>query len=104
MPSGVYQHYEEYPRPSALEWELMPHESIEAEKHYQRLQDLQDELFSDSKHEIKILESSFGDLDIDSEFSSERVAWTEPQSYSFTNVDQVQQHFETAGQPRIRHA
>ena len=104
MPSGVYRHYEEYPRPSALEWELMPHESIEAEEHYQRLQHLQDDLFSDCKHEIKFFESSFGDLDTESEFSSERVAWTEPQSYSFTNVDQVQQHFETAGQPRIRHA
>lgn len=58
MSSQIYQQYEKYPRPEALGWVLKPHESIEVEEDYQRLQSLQGKLFSDSNHKIELLQSN----------------------------------------------
>ncbi|KAK4154444.1 hypothetical protein C8A00DRAFT_32795 [Chaetomidium leptoderma] len=82
MEFEAYQHYIHYPRPLALQWKPEPHEATEAEEHYKRLQVQQARLFSDSDHKIKILESmSRSDKS--------------PKTYSFTDVEGLQEHFGT---------
>jgi hypothetical protein len=59
VPEGeAYRHFEEYPRAAALEWEPLPHEEIEAEEQYQRLEAEQDRLFSKSNHKILVVDSN----------------------------------------------
>lgn len=67
--------FEEYPRPTALKWELAPHKASEAEHHFNRLEKEDDRLFNISKnHKIRILDS---DCDVESgKFSGRyRITW-----------------------------
>jgi hypothetical protein len=51
--------FEEYPRASALQWELAPHKASEAEHHFGNLVDEEKVLFATSDHKIDVLESNF---------------------------------------------
>jgi hypothetical protein len=50
--------YEEYPRASALQWELAPHKASEAVGHFERLVNEEKQLFHTFNHEIDVLESN----------------------------------------------
>jgi hypothetical protein len=50
--------FEEYPRASALHWELAPHKASDAGHHFGNLVDEEKVLFAASDHRIDILESN----------------------------------------------